>query len=282
LSNLTLSEINIYPVKSCGAITLSSSCVGSLGLKADRRFVITDQQGLFISGRTYPKLTLIKVQYTNQSLVISAPNMPNLILNNADFSPHYKKIKVWDDIIEGQYCGNKYDQWLSQFLATPCQLIYFGEHSHRLVKNRQEQLAFADGYPLLLISQASLDDLNNKLIQQQLSPVSMSQFRSNLVISHGKAFQEDSWHRIRIGDVIFEIVKPCSRCIFTTVNPKTGKKNTAMQPLKTLRQYRHSTDNKGIMFGQNLVALNSGNISINDNVEVLATKAAAIYANNFS
>jgi len=277
LSHLQLSQINIYPLKSCGAIILQQSEVGSLGLVGDRRFVIVDQQGLFISGRTHPKMTLITVQQNKQSLVINAPNMPSLTINIAEFSKHYKKVHLWDDIIEGQYCAKQYDQWLSQFLATPCQLIYFGDHSKRQVKARQEPLAFADGYPLLLISQASLDDLNSRLIQQQLSPVDMAQFRTNLVVNYGEAYQEDSWQHIRIGEVEFEIIKPCSRCVFTTVNPQTGDKDDAMQPLKTLRQYRQSPHKKSIMFGQNLVALNSGRLSVNDTIEVLTTKPAEIY-----
>ena len=277
MSILQLSQINIHPIKSCSSISLSSATVDQLGLIGDRRFVLVDEQGLFITGRTYPQLTLIMIKQTAQGLTLNAPNMPNLLINFSKFSSNYKKIQVWNDLINAQHCAEAYDRWFSQFLSTPCQLMYFGEKSQRLVKDYNDEVAFADGYPLLLISQASLDDLNHKLKQQQLSPITMSQFRTNLVIANGEAYQEDSWRHIRIGEAEFEVVKPCSRCVFTTVDPKTGEKHSEMQPLKTLRQYRASRHKKGIMFGQNLITIKQGTIKLNDTIEVLSTQTAEIY-----
>lgn len=277
MPTLQLSQINIHPIKSCSAISLSSARVDHFGLKGDRRFVIVDAKGMFITGRTHPQLTLVTVKQTPTGLQLTAPNMPELVINYTDFSNNYKKIQVWNDKINAQHCASAYDQWFSQFLATPCQLMYFGEQSHRQVENRHDNVAFADGYPLLLISQASLDDLNKRLKQQQLSPVTMSQFRTNLVVENASAYQEDSWLRIRIGEAEFEVVKPCSRCVFTTVDPKTGEKSSTMQPLKTLRQYRASVHKKGIMFGQNLITIKQGTIKLTDPIEVLSTQTPEIY-----
>lgn len=277
MSALQLSQINIYPIKSCSAISLTSASVDQFGLIGDRRFVIVDAKGMFITGRTYPQLTLINVKQTPMGLQVSAPNMPRLTINYSSFSNNYKKVQVWNDQINAQHCAKAYDQWFSQFLSTPCQLMYFGEQSQRLVENRDDSVAFADGYPLLLISQASLNDLNHRLQQQQLAPVNMSQFRTNLVIDNAIAYQEDSWRHIRIGEAEFEVVKPCSRCVFTTVDPSTGEKHSDMQPLKTLRQYRASRHKKGIMFGQNLITIKQGIIKLTDPVEVLSTQATETY-----
>ncbi len=277
MPTLQLSQINIHPIKSCSSISLSSATVDQFGLLGDRRFVIVDAQGMFITGRTHPQLTLVTIKQTPMGLQVNAPNMPELTINFSSFSDHYKKVQVWNDQINAQHCAETYDQWFSQFLSTPCQLMYFGKQSQRLVEKRNDKVAFADGYPLLLISQASLDDLNDRLKQQQLLPVSMSQFRTNLVIDNAIAYQEDSWRHIRIGEAEFEVVKPCSRCVFTTVDPKTGEKHSEMQPLKTLRQYRASRHKKGIMFGQNLITIKQGTIKLTDPVEVLSTQAPEIY-----
>ncbi|PCI62161.1 MAG: oxidoreductase [Gammaproteobacteria bacterium] len=282
-ANTFLSQINIYPIKSSAGISLPTSMVENAGLALDRRFVITDMTGNFITGRTHPKITLIHCKLTMQGLQLNAPNMAELTINYQDFSRHYENVQVWNDTISAQYCSVLIDVWFSEYLDMPCQLLYFGENSQRSVKHYEEntniKLSFADGYPLLLISHASLDDLNNRLALNTASKteVTMAQFRPNLVINNSLAFAEDSWQRIRIGEVEFEITKPCSRCIFTTVDPQTAQKNSQQEPLNTLKKYRFDTDKKEIMFGQNLVALNQGMIRMGDKIEVLATQTAKVY-----
>jgi MOSC domain-containing protein len=279
----TLSQINIYPVKSTAGIALTNSTVDAYGLAFDRRFVLTDMAGMFITGRTQPKIALIQSQLTMQGLQLTAPNMPPLTMNYRDFSRCYQQVQVWKDSINSQYCSITIDMWFSDYLDLPCQLLYFGENSQRQVKNSNKEIAFADGYPLLLISQASLDDLNQRLTinNSQNSgaqkPITMQQFRPNLVVNNTLAFAEDSWQRIRIGEVEFEVVKPCSRCIFTTVDPDSGEKHPQQEPLTTLKKYRFDPTKKEIIFGQNLIALNQGKIQLNDKVEILTTQIASIY-----
>ncbi|MDO6694577.1 YcbX family protein [Aliiglaciecola sp. 3_MG-2023] len=272
MSKLSLSQINIYPIKSCAGIALSSSKVEQKGLEFDRRFVLTTTNGTFITARTDSTLCLVQTEVCATGLRLNAPGMPELTIKYSDFSDNYQMVKVWEDNIKGQYCHPKYDQWFSQYLGKTCKLVFFGEQSKRQVKNSQSQVSFADGYPFLLISQQSLNDLNSRLA----TPVTMSQFRPNLVVDNSTAFEEDTWKKVRIGEIEFEVMKSCSRCIFTTVDPKSAKKYQAREPLTTLQKYRK--DKKGdLLFGQNLIALNTGKLTLNDEVVVTEKQAPTIY-----
>ncbi|MEP4889461.1 MAG: YcbX family protein [Aliiglaciecola sp.] len=272
MSKLSLSQINIYPIKSCAGISLATSKVEQMGLEFDRRFVLTQTNGTFITARTDSTLCLVETQVTATGLRLNAPGMPELTIKYADFSENYQMVKVWQDNINGQYCHRDYDQWFSRYLGKPCNLVFFGEQSSRQVINSSSEVSFADGYPFLVISQQSLQDLNSRLA----SPVTMSQFRPNLVVDNCTAFEEDSWKKVRIGDVEFEVMKSCSRCIFTTIDPKSAEKHQQKEPLTTLQKYRK--DKKGdVLFGQNLIALNTGTISLNDEVVVTERQARTIH-----
>ncbi|GAC16601.1 MOSC domain-containing protein [Aliiglaciecola lipolytica] len=264
MSQLKLSQINIYPIKSCGGISLTSSLVEQKGLEFDRRFVLTHENGKFITARTDSKLCIIQIQVNDNGLCLNAPDMPELIIRYQDFAANYQNVQVWNDTIDAQYCNAEYDQWFSRYIGKPCKLMYFGERSERQVKNSQSQVSFADSYPFLLISNPSLNELNSRLA----SHASMAQFRPNLVVDNCEAFAEDNWKRIRIGEVEFEAMKLCSRCIFTTIDPATGKRNADREPLNTLKSYRRNSKGE-VLFGQNLIALNSGRISLNDQVVVI-------------
>jgi len=259
-----LQSICIYPIKSTAGINISSSWVDNIGLPFDRRYVVSDNNGQFVTARTCPKLCLIKTNITEIGLVLTAPDMPLLVIEHKTKQQHYQPVTVWGDNIQGQRCHANVDQWFSQYLNKPVQLLYFGEQSSRQVSKSTNPLAFADGYPLLLISQASLDDLNSRLKQ----PVSMSQFRPNLVVNSCSPFAEDGWRHIRIGEVEFEISKPCARCVFTTVNPETAEKHSQLEPLATLKAYRQ-VESGDVMFGQNLIPLNNGQVNAGDSVTVI-------------
>jgi len=269
LNTATLSSINIYPIKSTAGIALSNSWVDDFGLSFDRRFVITNLEGRFMTARTEPRLCLIQASLTATGMILTAPDMPLLEIKYQNFSHDYKKITVWKDEINSQYCDKNYDQWFSQYLGKHCQLHFFGEQSNRQVKNSKNEVGFADGYPLMVISQASLDELNTRLVDHH---VTMAQFRPNLVINNTSAFAEDTWLHIRIGEVEFEVVKPCSRCIFTTVDPRSAIKHDKREPLATLKSYRQVPRGE-IMFGQNLIPLNKGQIKQGDELIVLKTQA---------
>jgi len=170
-------------------------------------------------------------------------------------------------------------QWFSEYLQRPCQLLYFGEKSSRIKKENTvdaRKIAFADGYPLLLISQASLDDLNQRLSANNQKTVSMAHFRPNIVVENCLPFAEDGWQYIRIGNVEFKVSKPCERCLFTTVNPVDGIINSQQQPLSTLKTYRQ-TSNGEVLFGQNLIPLTSGQIKQGDNITITKLQQPPVF-----
>lgn len=278
--NIQLSQISVYPIKSTAGIELSRSWVDELGLSFDRRFVLTDDQGQFITARTEPTLCLIQANVTATGLVLTAPDMPKLIINYQQLTDTYQNVAVWNDSINAQQGSSEHHQWFSRYLKRPCQLLHFGDLSTRKVptsSSRSNQLAFADGYPLLLISQASLNDLNTRCP----TVISMSQFRPNLVVDNCEAFAEDTWSHIRIGEVEFKLSKPCSRCIFTTINPDTAEKHPLQEPLASLKAYRQAGegDLKGeILFGQNLIPLNQGQIKTTDTVTIIKKKSPPIFS----
>jgi len=266
----SLTDIYIYPIKSVKAVNQPAALVEEKGLSFDRRYMIVDLEGQFITGRTHPQLTQIDVQFSQQTLQLSAPNMGPLTIDPTQFSSTMISSEIWSDQVDGLHCHTDYDQWFSSFLGQDCQLIFFAEQSQRCVKNRETQVAFADGYPLLLVNQSSVNFLNAKLEH----PVTALHFRPNLVIKGDFPFVEDSWSHIKIGEVEFEVSKPCSRCMFINVNPKNGIADNK-EPFATLSQFRYHQGE--IDFGQNLIPLNSGMIRAGDKVQVLATKEAILY-----
>jgi len=176
-------------------------------------------------------------------------------------------VVIWKDHCKAVDQGAQAAQWLSAYLGTACRLVHIPDGYVRQVdqlyaNTKQDQVGFADGYPLLLISQASLDDLNTRLAE----PLPMTRFRPNIVVSGCTPFAEDTWKTIRIGDMLFTLAKPCARCVLTTVDPQTGIQGK--EPLKTLATYRH-LPGKGVLFGQNLIQKHTGSIRVHDTVQVL-------------
>lgn len=275
MAKINLSALSIYPLKSAKAINLTSCNVGEMGLEHDRRFVISDMQGQFITGRTQPRISLIKVEVATHGIMLSAPKMPPIAFTFKELQQDYSDVTVWGTKIKGQCCSKEINSWLTQFLAIDCQLLYFGVKSSRQVSNFDKQLSFADGYPILLISQASLDELNRSTQR----PIEMSQFRTNLVVTGCEAFAEDAWKRIKIGDAEFELVKSCERCIFTTLSPGATRFAEDKEPLKTLSLFRKDNDGR-IDFGQNLISHNNTEIKLGDTIEVLEYHEPKFYADN--
>ncbi|MDX1315700.1 MAG: MOSC domain-containing protein [Eudoraea sp.] len=247
---ITLSELAIYPIKSCAQISLTKATLGPFGLENDRRWMLIDNQGYMLTQRKLSRMCLIQCSVNNQQITLSAPGMQDISATPEDTQ---LKATVWEDNCTALDCGNDVAQWLSQFLDTETRLVYFPATEIRQVDlNYAKQgdiTAFSDGFPYLLISQASLDDLNSRLQH----PVEMKRFRPNLVIGGCEAFEEDNWKQVRIGDIEFDIVKPCSRCVIPSIDPATSEKSA--EPVKTLTSYR-KRDNK-IFFGQNVIARNN-------------------------
>lgn len=265
--NISLTGIRTYPVKSLAGILQESIEVQPQGLKDDRLYMLVDENGLFITQRKYPQLALIKVQQVAYGFSFFVENQLILTIEDSNFQMETLKVKIWNDECVGLVANEKVNQWFSQFLGFPVKLIKYNHQAPRpidpLFSQPKDIVSFADGFPLLVISQASLNDLNSKL---EL-PVSMNNFRPNIIVNGCDAYAEDNWKQIRIGEVVFDAVKRCSRCVLTTVDPKTGIKSDKGQPLKTLSQYRK--EDGGVLFGMNLIPRSKGLIRINDNLEII-------------
>ncbi|EPJ49258.1 MAG: hypothetical protein OFPI_25630 [Osedax symbiont Rs2] len=278
MSSAYVSSLAIYPLKSSAAISCETIEVLGTGLLGDRRFMLTKADGTFVTGRTHPKITSINSYYSGDNLVLQHSSCEDFVLAEENFSSGYISTSVWGTSFLGRGCGTAADQWISELLAEPLRILYFGEQSDRAVKkHEQHQLGFADGFPLLLTNDNSLQHLNQRLP----APVSMANFRPNICIVGLPAWGEDEWAQIRIGDVLFELPKPCSRCIFTTVDPNTQLLDKNVEPLKTLTSYRQEQDGTNVMFGENMLALNSGSIKVGDKVEVIKTKPRPVYTDNW-
>ena len=265
MTKLRLTGINIYPIKSAAGIALETAQVGKRGFQYDRQWMVVDEKGKFMTQRHFPPMALIRVRHTKEQLIIEAPAQKTLFVPLVLHNPQRISVEVWGDICDAIPLGEEVAKWFSEFLETSCQLVYLPEDSLRPIKSsyqlNNEQVSFADGFPFLLISDASLADLNQRLEQ----PIPMNRFRPNLVVSGCEAFAEDSWKSIKIGSIAFRVVKPCDRCIITTVDQAQGIRGT--EPLHTLAQYRR-WDGK-IWFGQNLIQEQLGMLKIGDSIEVM-------------
>ncbi len=270
MSNLRVSQLSIYPVKSLGGISLQQSALERFGLHNDRRWMVVDDRGRYLTQREKSRMCLIQPEPLNNGLRLSAPGMTKLEIAHTAQIPS-REVRVWDDHVTALDCGDTAAQWLSRFLDTDCRLVYFPDDGQRAVDPTYAQpgdvTAFSDGFPLLLITQASLDDLNGRLAE----PVPMRRFRPNLVIDGSehylKPYAEDNWKRLRIGDLTLRVVKPCSRCVIPTIDPTSGERHADAEPLRTLASYRMH-DHK-IFFGQNVIADGEGRLEVGQPVEVL-------------
>lgn len=263
----SLQALYIYPLKSCAPLARDSAQVEARGLGHDRRWMAVDQHGKFLTARKHPRLTLIRAQPDGDWLTLQAPGMPQLHVVPAHDEPR-QHVTVWNSQVQAVPADSAASDWISRFLGIPSRLVFMDAVCRRPVNpqySREDDLvSFADGYPLLLISHAALDQLNQKLN----TPVPIERFRPNIVVDGVDAHAEDDWRRIRIGGIEFDIVKPCTRCVLTTVDYTRGEFDAHGEPLRTLMTYRRGDD--GVTFGQNLIARGEGVIGIGDAVEVVA------------
>ena len=268
MAALTVTRLNIYPVKSCGGVGLSSIALTDWGPEGDRRFMLVDRNNVFVTARKYPRLLQVKVALMQQGLLLTANKATPLRISVAGLESVAQDsltTTVWGDQVQAHEVSEDSSQWFSELLGLPVRLVYMPSSGYRQVDRnyfaQDQRVSFADGFPLLLTHQSSLDELNQRLAE----PVSMQRFRPNIVVAGGEPWAEDQWHEIQIGDIRFAAVKPCSRCIMTTIDPKTLKKGR--EPLTTLSGYRRT--DFGVIFGQNMVNLDQGIISVGDKVKLI-------------
>ena len=262
----TLVHINVFPVKSCAPLTPDHAVVERRGLRGDRRWMIVDAAGKFVTARKHPRLVLVRALFDGDSLHLDAPGMRRLDLL-AQACATTSKVTIWSDEVAGLPAEAKADAWISDYLGFAARFVHMADDCIRPVDptyaKTGDQVSFADGFPLLLISQAALDHLNGRL----KSPLPMLRFRPSLVVVNTAPHAEDSWRSIRIGEVTFDVVKPCVRCVLTTVDPSTGNVDADGEPLRTLVSYRRGPE--GVTFGQNLIPRGSGTIRIGDQVSII-------------
>jgi len=223
-----------------------------------------DESGMFLSQRSHPRLALVVPSIGNGTLQVDAPGMPPLQTPLQPQDSVATTVTVWDDTCPATRVGERAAEWFSQFLGTPCSLVYMADQVVRPANPAFAlpgvRVSFADAYPFLLISEESLADLNRRLAD----PLPMNRFRPNLVVAGGEPYAEDGWGSIEIGGIRLQVVKPCDRCLVTTTDQATGERGK--EPLRTLATYRKVGND--VMFGQNVVHQNTGRLRVGDAVRV--------------
>ncbi|MBA1202085.1 MOSC domain-containing protein [Pseudomonas capeferrum] len=264
-----LSELYRYPVKSAQAQRLQRSPVDLLGLEGDRRWMLIEEgNGRFLTQRAWPQLSQLTATCdVDGRLRLEAPGQMALDLAVPDGDQALRGVMVWRDSLRVPDAGEAAAAWLSRFLGKPVRLVHCPEHRARYLPSgygaNSDRAAFADGFPLLLIGQASLDELNRRMDR----PMEMLRFRPNLVVVGSAPFAEDGWKRIRIGPLTFRVLKPSVRCIFTTLDPRTGQRSPDREPLTTLKTFREKEGD--VLFGQNVAVDGRGVLEVGMEVEVL-------------
>lgn len=289
---MQISEINIYPIKSLKGISLESSLVEKRGLTFDRRWMLTDRDGMFFTQRDTPKMAAISVEVTSDGLRVTSKNEGQMAIPLEPDRGRYENVTVWKSYVPGEVYNGEVSEWFSDVLGRHCQLVLMPESTERHVSERFDQgddiVSFADGYPLLLIGEGSLAEVNERLHDRyrdeeygEKLPLPMNRFRPNLVVQGSDPFEEDRWAKIRVGEAIFRVAKPCGRCVMTTVDQARGEFD-GKEPLKTMATFRMAKDvfpntfesfeqkPNAVLFGENLIPENPGTtITIGDEISVV-------------
>ncbi len=291
---MIVSEINIYPIKSLKGISLDSALVEERGLQYDRRWMLATPDGVFFTQREFPQMATITVGVESGGLRVESEKSGSMLVPFEPDRGEKREVTIWQSVCEGLIYNGEVSEWFSDAIGTDCRLVYMPDDSRRhvnpLFNKNDDVVSFADGYPLMLLSEASLTDLNTHIADAvenagrlpAFRPLPMNRFRPNLVVTGADAFTEDNWQRIRIGDAVFRSTKPCERCVVTTVDQTKGEFD-GKEPLKTLASYRMAKDvmpdrfeslgvgANAVLFGQNLIAESVGAIvRVGDPVEVLS------------
>ncbi|MCF6202614.1 MAG: MOSC domain-containing protein [Methylococcaceae bacterium] len=267
MPQIILSDIFIYPVKSLAGIKVSQWTVNEKGLLYDRKWMLIDSNNQFLSQRRLPKMTLIKTEIKNDTLILSTTVSGSISLPLTPENGDDINTTIWKDQCLAKTTTPVADKWLSDFLEMDCKLVYQPDNIIRPVDPDYaadtDKVNFSDGFPFLIVSDASLTSLN----QEMKIPLPMLRFRPNLVISNCKSYAEDSWKKIQISNIVFRLPKACSRCSVPTIDTETAQTNK--EPLTTLSRLRRW--NNKVFFGQNALHDTVGELSVGDPVEIIKT-----------
>ena len=282
---LKVAGLHIYPIKSCAGVSLSSWEVTRFGFRHDREFLVVDEQGSFLTQRTHPKLALVQTFPEPELLRLRAPNLPELVVpwfgSPMDYAGELRRsVAIWRDQVEADDLGDEKAEWFSSHLGFRVRLVRIGKRYQRVIQEERvpalhrdtlgiREVGFADAYPFLMISEASLIDLNGRLS----SPLPMNRFRPNIIVGGAlEAYGEDQWQTVEIGSLRFRHGGPCVRCAITTTDQLTLERGK--EPLKTLATYRRNSDG-GVNFGMNFFCESSGGtIQVGDEIRVAEASLA--------
>jgi uncharacterized protein YcbX len=265
-----VTSLHRYPIKGCRGRVMTTAVIDRLGIVGDRRLMLVDVDGRFISQRENPRLATIEPELDGPMLVVRHDGVPPLELE-LDSNGDRRPVRIWDSTVVATDQGERAAAWFSTILGETARLVHFGADATRRIDpafspRGDAETAFTDGYPLLGVLEESLADLNGRLAE----PVPMARFRPNVVIRGADAWSEDQWRTLRIGDLTVDAVKPNARCVVTTTDQATGARHPTQEPLRTLAQFR-TLRPFGAIFGQNLVPRSEGRIATGDVVEVAGT-----------
>lgn len=266
MMTLQISRLTYYPLKSAQGISVETAALQARGLEYDRRWMLVDVHGDFLTQRTHPQMAQLQARVVETGLQIAGPEGDSILAQPR--GKEWIPVTVWGDRLQAAACSVEVDQWLSNFLGEACRLVYMPDSVMREVdpdyrSGEGDIVSFADGFPVLVVTEASLKILNRSLEHR----VPMNRFRPNIVISGSEAFAEDTWQAIETDTIRLNIVKPCSRCQITTIDQVTGQRPDRHEPLKTLKQM-HAWQGQ-IFFGQNAIPVKTGQIAVGDPVHAI-------------
>jgi len=272
---LRISQLFIYPIKSLGGFSVERIPVTDRGFQYDRRYMLVDEQNIFMTQRDFPVMALLQTAIQGNDLLVYHKKSVDVKLR-LPIIPKHKggetSVQVWEDTCEATYVSPLADDWFSKQIGIFCRLVYMPETSRRKVDTmyalKDEITSFADGYPVLMIGQSSLNDLNSRMKE----PLPMNRFRPNIVFTGGRPYEEDTMEHFIVNGIHGYAVKPCGRCVITTTDQETGI--TGKEPLRTLASYRRV--NNEVWFGQNVLTEGAGFISVGDSIEVIKIRAALL------
>jgi uncharacterized protein YcbX len=262
---MQISSLHRYPIKGCRGQALDRAEFDTLGVIDDRRLMLVDGEGRFLSQRELPALATLAPGLDGDLLTVECDGAASLrVALQGD--GEVRQVSVWGSRLAAHDQGDDAATWFSDVLHTPARLVRWGAAAGRTIDphyspRSDAQTAFTDGYPALITLEASLADLNTRLD----APIPMGRFRPNIVVSGGAAWDEDSWRAVTVGAMRFDAVKPCARCVVTTTDQQSGARHPHQEPLRTLATFR-TIPHLGAIFGQNLVHRGPGSVAVGDMV----------------